>query len=510
MRFQQNVTMTPPIAAVNNLAEEVRITGLIAVGPLSNLASLSTGLDANNSEIFVSLEYYDSDEVWIEVWRYLRHNVSPSWEKVWDNAGLLATFNANFPPSTTSFALGRTNSADTTVTGPAVLAWVTAGNARFFPDDTTPTATSTAAMPGDATTPPPDRLVLHQGRAVIMPLSITGFGTSATFIHNETIYFTNFNDFTTLSSDSTIGRITVGPESPTGYGVSASLSANELFLVKQYGGGLLISGDLNGVGPSSPTAKTMPYIKSTGFSQNNGTLSPLGYVYPVDGGGVWMWQGGDFVQNISKPLLPEFWRPPATSISGAHIGWNSFATQCATVGSWTLFPNNWLWDTDNGGWWRTENPATFTAHRWSGDWRGRKVYATTSGFITSAQPVLREFDLTTSASSFSWTSQPIAATIESSVTIKEFILIASGTGTVVVTITSAEDPTGQSRTFTYAAATTPQATRVSFGVRGSHVQIRLQSASTDALTTALLPAPTIHEFRYAATVPNPIKNEGGL
>src|SRR5690606_5166543 len=100
--------------------------------------------------------------------------------------------------------------------------------------------------------------------------------------------------------------------------------------------------------------RNLPNVRGTGHSMNRGTPSPRGFVYPVDNGGVWLWEGGDLSVNIAPQMDPNFWRPPAlipavgfyesgTPPEQSEPDWGYQQTQCATWDQFVMLPNNWVW-----------------------------------------------------------------------------------------------------------------------------------------------------------------------
>lgn len=507
----QSFTISDPVNPATLSSEEFRVIGLEAIGPLYWAAEATPGTDQNNTEIFVGIEYWVADDQYLEVWRYKRHYLStPVWEKVWTSTAVAGTYDATIRPANFVFGWGRSNSSDPSVSGPSVVTWAGAGYAQEFPDDAAPSVVGTAYLPGDKSDPAnagslcsPDIIVMHQGRAIIFPLLVLAFGDSAVYAHNESIYFSSFNNYKQRDpSITSYWNIAVGPESPVGYACVAALSANELFLLKRKGGAHVITGDVAGVGPSSPTVRAYPFIKSPGFTLNNGTITPQGFAYVVDSGGVWVWQGGDISQNITPHLPDNFWRPEPIDMAGNAVAWGYQWTQCDQANTFTLFPNNWVWDTEQNGWWKVDDPTQHTIYRWSTDWRFKKAYGAPSGFRggASGDPTILEFDLTTPADSYSWQSQPLSTTIDKSVAVMQMGIVGSGEGTVTLTVTSRQDQVGQTRTFTFSDTSYPEFQVNSCGVRGTHLVFRVEAEAS----VAGQPAPTVHEIRYDMAAPNPV------
>lgn len=489
-----------------NLAEEFRIIGLHANGPAYWPGETLPGEAQNNTEVVIGIEWWTNesgqDHLRLAVDRYFRHyNDNPTWENIWSEVDD-HTYEWTIRPRNMMFASQRSNSADPTTAGPIVLGWVCSGHTGIFPDDTNQYVNSTTYMPGDIEDDAasgglvwPDGLIAHQGRMVIFPLLVVGNGSNSVYTTNEALYWTSVNDATTLDQYLTgYFNVLAGWENPTGYGVMASLTANELLLVKQRGGGLIVRGDL-----TDYNATTLPYLRGTGLSMNIGARSPLGYMYPVDNGGVYLWQGGDTCQHITPSMNPNFWRPLPWGPAGAADedktpnGWGHGWTQCCDWNEWTLFPNNWLFDSDTQGWWRIADPNEMVVHRWSVENRNRWAYACPSGFRDESDPAVWEFDLITPTRYYSWQSHPIAHTIDRMMEVREVVMVATGRGTLRVTLTSSEEAEGQVLTFLVDSWEKVTTIRLPARLAGSHITFRIESEADD---TPEGYAPLVHELRY--------------
>lgn len=507
-----NTITSDPLLTVGALtSEEYRITGLMVNDPVYDPGDPYAGIYQNNSEIWVGFEWWDDDDtghINMRVQRY-KHNLltSPVWEvigtRIYDQA-----FDPAVRPRKTEFVTMRSNSLDPSMAGPVVVAWVMSGWAQMFPDDTTPSVASTRYIPGDnvdgiiehpaAEFLGVDGLVSHQGRAVIFPLTVLPLGAAdQVYTTNEGFYWTDINNLTVRDDTYSTGeflKAVASYDNPTGYQVYESNTADELLLIKARGGAIVISGNLNDF-----QVTTKQNVRGTGLSMNRGTNSPLGFVYPTDGGGVWLWEGGDISTSLTDHLDADFWRPPAVSPANgiqSENEWGYQNSQCSDWNQFVMFPNNWLWDTDHKGWWKIADQTDFVIHRWAQDWRGLICYGAPSGFTTDTDPVLYEFNKVVLADSYSWQSHPLTETMERAVEVRELILVASGAGTVRVTARTAEDQTGQTLSFTIDETFSPNMIAGSVSVRGSHLTFEIQSTGTgeDAV------APTVHELKYG-TIP---------
>lgn len=507
------------------LNEQFRIGGVYANNPVHSTDSnnINTyGVDECHTELFVAVEYWtgtsNSAVLELDVSRYTRNKTSPAWESIWSRTYAADVYNSNNRPFNCWFASQRSNSAAVTESGPMVVGFVFNGNARYFPNDTATSTSATDFMPadeiGDAQSGvKPWQLVGHQGRMVIFPLYYTGDGADQRYASSECAYWTPINDANIIDSalSSNYFNILGGYEQGSGYEVIASLTADELFLVKRTGGGLFVSGGLN-----STTVRTLPYMRSTGLSFCNGCTTPLGYIYPADSSGIWLWGGSDTAEHITKHLRPDFWRPstlvPEYSDSQSAAGWGHGYTQMATWNEFTFLPNNWMWDTDQKSWWRILDTTVVPVHRWVADERGLLFWGAPSGFTTGSDPVLWEFSRRFSATMFSWKSHPMEPTIEQAVRCDEIVVCGQGLGRVRVTVETAEDPDGSTAVeveFTDTSRT--QIRRAPINVSGTGVVFRVESFGVDHDETAgsfdsaaTQAAPTVHYVDWAATAANQI------
>lgn len=506
------------------LNEQFRIAGVFANSPVNSTdaGNINTyGVDECHTELMVAVEFWTgtagSAVLDLDVSRYTRNKTSPEWEQVWARTYSADVYNSNNRPYNCWFASQRSNSASVLESGPMVVGFVFNGNARYFPGDTATTTTATDDMPADVVDDPqsgvtPWQLVGHQGRMVIFPLYYTSDGADQRYASSECAYWTPVNNANIRDTNLTsYFNILGGYEHGAGYGVIASLTADELFLVKTIGGGLFVSGDLN-----STTVRSLPYMRSTGLAFNSGCVTPLGYIYVADSSGVWMWGGSDTAEHITPHLRPDFWRPstlvPEYSDSQSLAGWGHGYTQSATFNEFTFLPNNWMWDTDEKGWWRVLDPEVVPIHRWVADERGLLFWGAPSGFSTSTDPILWEFSRRFSATAFSWKSHPMEPTIEQTVRVDEIVVCGRGLGRVRVTAYTAEDPDGSASVeVVFTDTTRDQIHRAPINISGTGIVYRVESFGVDHDETAgsfdpnaSQAAPTVHWVDWASTAANQI------
>lgn len=432
---------------------------------------------------------------------------------------------ANVRPRPCYFATTRSNSGQGFVVedfgdivptvGPVVTLICFDGLLRMFPDDQATAAMTTRKVcknsggtaAEDVTLLSPSVVVGHQGRAVVTPLTLSSNGRLATYVSNEALFWSRVNDAEYLDdalSDRFL-NVVLAPEDPTGYGVLASMTANELLLIKARGGALILSGSLNDY-----RLNQKPYVKGTGLSLNMGCASPIGYVYPVDGGGVWLF-GGDKSEHISPQMDPEFWRPDYESSAFGPSHTSSTAWQ-----EWVIFPNNWLYDTDTGTWWKLENPDRAVLHHVSADWRGEHLYATpeyvTADYSGDTPQILGyDYDINDKRQFWSARTHPIdfirgegtGAPTDSNryLHLHEVVMTCSGRGRMQVDVTS--EFTGQTASVTVPVANEsgvdddfPVTVRCKIPVRGTSFIFQFRSFGVGDGPAPTLHAPVRVGYRY--------------
>lgn len=491
---------------LNLTSPEASILGLHAKNPVFWPGQTLAGVDQNNTELLLGLGYYHTtpgvSTRSVTLFRLMRHHTVPGWQQIWDWSQALDLDLTARPPRMT-FADGRSNSANPDVGGPVVVGFTVDGRAFMYPDDTNTAATSTRYLPGDNVLDVdgggfvyPAHIVAHQGRAVLHPLLLTDGGFQSIYPTNEAFYFTTANNWTerdaSLDNDdiNTFFQLQVGHEHPTGYQVIHSLNASELVMLKSSGGAIVMQGDLGG---SGLRAIAYPSVRSPGLSLNNGTPSPIGLIYPVDGSGIWLWAGGEQSEHLTPHMNPDFWRPPTTLNDGNPSAYGHGYTSCSTWQDWVVLPNNYLYDTSTKSLWRYENPAEATHHHVTVDWRGRFMYAAPSGIINVGEAAVQEYDARYPASSYQARTQPLALTIDQQLTVHRVGIVASGAGRVTLTPTTRQNPVGQPVTFEVGAEDAPLWRRTqNVNVSGSHITFTVNSAGV----TDSSPAPTVHEILW--------------
>lgn len=451
------------------------------------------GPDQDNNELWFGFEYYSNDEAHLRVakYRFNRSNPGERWQDIYssDTPGNATQYTR---PRRCFFASGRTiaTGGNPDQAGVPVMAWTfdLADAARISPDPDSTGSISSAAMPAP-TGGNVYRVVSHQGRMVLTPLSLYGQGSSQVGVTTESMYWTEFNDLRTLDTD--LGglyyKVIFGHENPNGYADMHSLTADELLAFKTKGGALLWRGDLD-----DPTVHTLPNVMSPGFAMSKGTPSPIGYAYCVQGSGLWVWGGGDVSEHLSPQMPANFWRPVDDE---AGYYWKD--TNLCSWNEWIILPNGYLYDTTTRAFWR------YARHRFyfhDTSWDHRWMYATLSRFDHEDRFVAYRWDKLQRARSFRWTSNVMPASISRKINVREGVVVASGTGTVTVRIITGD---GNQQERTYEVNTTMPAVvgRLPFSIKGTHIQVQLDSVGADSTFDGAegeLDAPTIYGVAIGA------------
>ena len=334
----------------------------------------------------------------------------------------------------TSLDVSRANKTTPTSPGNAIVAsvvnpWVdnSVYSAVVYPDGTSTTtaatdATATLTITGTNAV----RLCAHQDRviAVISTASATSsgiaaFGAKGTIGYEE-LRATKTNDY---STDSGVDSIFVN-EAPGNIGAMISMNASELYVLKNFGGGYSMRGDI-----VNPQIIRLPGVPSADINHIP-CATPVAMIYG-NSQGVWEFSGGDNATCISQQLDGKFWVPPNTQNYLGPVG--SFAYEYPYV----FAPNNWLWDIRKRGWFRLTNPAT-KQYAWaSGSSEGLMILVPPQ--FMSGQSIADWYDIHQGQSSYQWTSQPLQRSLGRMLNFREINITGLGQGTVTVTLSGVSE-----------------------------------------------------------------------
>jgi hypothetical protein len=324
----------------------------------------------------------------------------------------------------------------------------------------------------------------HQGRVV--GLMFTTYSHPGTLLTtNEQVSFTDPpNSFP--ANFGTQNEVFV-PEYPHGYGAWGSMSIGELFLVKNNGGGVYVTGDI-----ANPTITKLPGVQSTGGIASECSPTPAGLIYPTSSSGVYSWNGGSTANKISHQLDDNFWKAsPANLVPNFGItckveAWND----------WLLVSNSWLYDTVTQSWWRLDDPSNTAAgtnagpgaFQWySRSWQDNLMYCSTYTYKNSnfSTPIF-VYNRNTPASDFQYQCHPIPVTQVRMVDVRKIFLVAQGSGTVTISLIDERGNVKPYQPITVSQST-PQRFEFTVGVQGYNLALRLKSTGVGSG-----PAPLIH------------------
>ncbi len=330
---------------------------------------------------------------------------------------------------------------------------------------------------GSSVTPPlydGERILIHQGRILTAVSQFYGrYGDDsvatddAAPITNDLIYWTESNcanrDFGQPFSDR-----------PYGFGVWESLTASDLFIITHGDGAILVQGDLN-----APVVRRFPGVTGTAGLECNGALTPIGFVYGVNGSGIYAWQGADSSKFLSPQLSDQFWVSQSASKHRNHKG------TLARWGNWVLIPNGWMLDLDTGGFWRIDND-TRPVINWQVSPSGTHAYGTPASthYVDAdlhMQVAIRGFNKFVKRATWQWDSHPFVVTAHRRVEVREIVLIGKATATSTITITlRSEDGSTLSKAFTVNNSGRVQALRFDCAFQALNLSASIQSSAGDA------------------------------
>lgn len=198
-------------------------------------------------------------------------------------------------------------------------------------------------------------------------------------------------------------------EAPWGYGAFGTISVGELFLVKKYGGGVVLNGDINV--PSSIIR--VPGVVPTGDFVGRAASTILGLIYCSQDRGAWVWNGSSESTKISQNIHDSFFDLETGRLETNNYGFNVEPWQ-----KWILFSGNVWYDTDTGSWWNIYPKKGTTVGTLVGKdmwWysltqNGNQMLAAPLELQSSADSVYSVIDNTVASSQYQWQSLPIHVT----------------------------------------------------------------------------------------------------
>ena len=298
----------------------------------------------------------------------------------------------------------------------------------IFPNPSAPGVTAVLDLVDGAAAHHFGDLIGHQSRIVLLEYITNQFGGNSgdAIPSNEQVSWTEPANSPLLGPVSVPQDTIFTAESPNGYGAWGSISAGELFLVKQWGGGAIVTGDLD-----TPTVTRLPGVVSTKGISNRAASTKDGLFYYSRYNGAYIWRGADTSEKISSQLDDQF--PLITgqaNLLTQNICWQDWQDM-------VLCSNLWVYDLVTKSWWQLDAPQTPPIQWYGASFDGEIIYACPLQ-VTPAQTsgAIRVYRRTTPANTYSWQGHPVPASLERYLDIREIILLAQGNGTVTITIQS--------------------------------------------------------------------------
>ena len=419
---------------------------------------------------------FDASLTWL---RERLFNVTPSTETI-HNTTLVAT--GTSAGRYTYFLKTRMNPALPDTLGSPVMVCVSsriASNdirvARAWPDPAAPTTNATVVIGSAA-----DAYVIaaaHQGRIVLGKWYNYAHGLTADLITNENLLWTDTNDNSLVSA---IPAQFV-PELDQSISDMCPMSANQLVVIKFYGGGYVLQGDL-----SDTTVVQLPNLPCPdGSDYVRGVNTAKGFVYSGGPSGMYLWNGGDGAECISTQLDGNF-AVGSGFVSGAN-------GQCDRWMDLVLVPQNWVWDAGAAtpAWWRIEDDTVVNIRYWSTVAQNSQAIGATSSFTTASPLFMHYFKYNELAHSWSWQSHPLwLAPPTNRMEVRQLLMAVQGFGTFTITFT---DEFGGTATSTVTVASnTIVNVRANVSLDAQNLMVRIQASGSVADVPA--EAPKLHRM----------------
>lgn len=338
-------------------------------------------------------------------------------------------------------------------------------------------------------------MVCHQNRIIVLAAQAYAYiGTVGSVntvqVNNENFYYTDPPNSPQMGAQDEVFI----QEYPYGVGATGSVSAGELFLVKHRGGGYVISGDLN-----APTVTFLGGVQPTYQTVNSTANTPIGIIYASFQNGVWAWNGSNVSVKISDQLNDDFWQltslPPATTGGSPLVSF-----EAVLWGNYVICTNGWMYDYVKSSWWKL-TPSSFAPLFVLVGEYGNVLYTLPASVSTAAPTGIAAYSYSTPATTFSWTSYPMGASIDRMLAPDRVAVRAQGSGTVTITLTGLSGTTTVTSptTLTFNSTSQPQLLEASVGNVLAH-DITINIVSTAASTG---PAPTVYSVSvgYHETTP---------
>lgn len=356
------------------------------------------------------------------------------------------------------------------------------------PDPATPTTSpSTTKVIITGTTSIYRKAVAHQGRVVLGKFSIYGRGKESTASVNEDIWYTDVNQPTTTL---TAAQVYV-PEIDQNISDLASMTANQMIVVKDLGGGYVLQGDLDDV-----TVVRLPNLMSPDGSPTvHGTQTPRGWVYSAGDRGLYIWNGGDQSEPISTQLSGDVFTANSVETAG-HAG------SCDRWLDLLLAPQFWVYDLEQKGWWRLDNPSDypspmtfFSTSKYLQQMISARQWVRTTGGATGDDKAFYLWEYDDLAYTWSWQSHPLWITRDHYMETRQCIVAIQGYGTVTITLSN-EAGTTDAHIITTSSAVIRNY-RLNTSMSAENLIVRIEASGNTGSGAGTAEAPTVHRMFLA-------------
>lgn len=349
---------------------------------------------------------------------------------------------------------------------------------QVFPDPASPALTGTIDLGTAAAVY--RHAVGHQGRVVVGEYHAYQHGVTTFISTDENIEWTETNSNVLVTTD----FAAFVPEVDQTITDWCSMSANQLVVIKRIGGGYVLQGDLSDV-----TVVRLPNLKSSdGTAVVKGTNTPIGFIYSAGDSGLYLWNGGDASEPISNQLDGQTF----TDITG--VDRSGLVGQIERWGDLVVAPNGWVMDLETRNWWRLEsedqpdaldNPIV----HWSATSYQGQIIGSPQHF-TTGEDCIHIYEMSDLAYTYSWRSQPLWASQDRVIQVREAIVAIEGLGTVTLTVID-EDGNTSSHTFT-SITTEVRNYRCNLSLSAENLQVLITASGEGADDGDDIQAPMVH------------------
>lgn len=365
---------------------------------------INPGLDQNAPEVIIILEGDDGTDHYFIAYSTLPKTGSTNIIVNSTSPTVAGFFGSPYPVWSRMTATGTGNPTPVLVFPSAVVTDSNgaSGHLYVYPNLATPTAFSVEDLvtAGQETT---GQTIGYGSRIIVLSGIDYDWPAGSGINTNENINFTDPPQSAEYGDQMTI----LTAEAPWGYGAWGTQSVGELLLVKKYGGGVILNGDI--AEPSS--AILVPALESTGAFVGHAESTVMGLIYCSQHRGAWLWNGGNTSQKLSSQLDDDFF-DVASALNFPSNNYGFFASHWQ---DWILLSNNYLFNPDTGGWWilypNADNGTSLTPGQtffhYSGGALGNELYAAPLQFTTTNLDWYAQFDSTIPAPHWQWESLPI-------------------------------------------------------------------------------------------------------